>query len=82
MKFITWRLEAMENCTFRHIVTLYSYSPKKAVALVRFVPPLEFNGLDAGESKRRPEVETLPVTSDNRTEAMKKASGWLRDAVN
>jgi len=31
----------------------------------------------AGEIKRRPEVETLLVTADNRTEVMKKVLNWL-----
>jgi len=39
--------------------------------------PLEFSGLSAGEVKRRPEVETLLVTRDNRTEVMRKVIGWL-----
>jgi hypothetical protein len=38
---------------------------------------LEFNRLAAGEIKRHPEVETLPVTKDARAEVMSKAySGW------
>jgi nucleoside-triphosphatase THEP1 len=32
----------------------------------------------ADEIKRHPEVETLLVTRDNRTEVMKKALNWLR----
>jgi nucleoside-triphosphatase THEP1 len=43
---------------------------------------LEFNGLGADEIKRRPEVETLPVTRDNRTEVMKKVLNWLTEGVN
>jgi nucleoside-triphosphatase len=33
----------------------------------------------ANEIKRRPEVETLLVTRDNRTEVMKKVSDWLTE---
>jgi hypothetical protein len=40
---------------------------------------MEFNGLDAGEIKRRPEVETLLVTRDNRTEVMRKVLNWLTE---
>jgi hypothetical protein len=43
---------------------------------------LEFNGLGAGEIKRRPEVEVLPATKDNRTEVTKKVLTWLTEAVN
>jgi hypothetical protein len=43
---------------------------------------LEFNGPGAGEIKRHPEVETLLVTRDNRTEVMKKALNWLTEGVN
>jgi nucleoside-triphosphatase THEP1 len=32
--------------------------------------------------KRHPEVETLLVTGDNRTEVMKKVLTWLSEAVN
>ena len=39
--------------------------------------PLEFNRLGASEIKRRPEVETLLVTRDNRTEVLKKVLNWL-----
>jgi hypothetical protein len=40
---------------------------------------LEFNGLGAGEIKRRPEVEVLPATKDNRTEVTKKVLTWLTE---
>ena len=43
---------------------------------------LEFNGLGAGEIKRDPEVETLLVTRDNRTEVMKKGLHWLTEGAN
>ena len=43
---------------------------------------LEFDGLVAGEIKRRPEVETLLVPRDNRTEVMKKVLNWLTEGVN
>jgi hypothetical protein len=39
---------------------------------------LEFNRLDAGEIRRRPEVETLLVTRDSRTEVMNKVFRWLQ----
>jgi hypothetical protein len=44
--------------------------------------PLEFNGLGADEIKRHPEVETLLVTRDNRTEVMRKVLNWLMEGVN
>ena len=44
--------------------------------------PLEFNGLGADEIKRRPEVETLLVTRDNRTEVMRKVLNWLAEEIN
>ena len=40
---------------------------------------LEFNGPGAGEIKRHPEVETLLITTDNRTEAMTKVLNWLTE---
>jgi hypothetical protein len=43
---------------------------------------LEFDGLGAGEIKRHPEVETLPVTRANRTEAMRKVLNRLMEEVN
>jgi nucleoside-triphosphatase len=36
----------------------------------------------ADEIKRHPEVETLLVTRDNRTEVMKKVLNWLMEGVN
>ena len=36
----------------------------------------------AGEIKRHPEVEALPVTRDNRAEVMKKILNWLMEGVN
>jgi hypothetical protein len=36
----------------------------------------------AGEIKRHPEVETLLVTRDNRTEAMRKLLNWVAVGVN
>ena len=41
----------------------------------------EFDGLDAGEIKRHPEVETLLVAGGNRTEGMKNVLSWLTEAV-
>lgn len=41
--------------------------------------PLEFDGLGAGEIKRRPQVETLLVTRDNRTEVMRKVLGSVTE---
>jgi hypothetical protein len=40
---------------------------------------LEFNGSGAGEIKRHPEVEVLPVARGNRTERMKKVLNWLKE---
>lgn len=42
---------------------------------------LELNGLDAGEIKRRPEVEMLLVARGNHTEGMKKVSNWPTEGV-
>jgi nucleoside-triphosphatase THEP1 len=36
----------------------------------------------ADEIKRHPEVETLLVTRDNRTEVMRKVLNWLMEGVN
>jgi nucleoside-triphosphatase THEP1 len=36
----------------------------------------------ADEIKRHPEVETLLVTRDNRTEVMKKVLNWLMEEMN
>jgi len=36
----------------------------------------------ADEIRRRPEVETLLVTRDSRTEVMEKALNWLTEGVN
>jgi hypothetical protein len=46
--------------------------PKTAVPGVCFMALPEFNGLAAGQIKRRPEVEVLLVTGDSRTEVVKK----------
>ena len=43
---------------------------------------LEFSRLVADEIKRRPEVETLLVTRDNRTEVMKGVLNRLMEEVN
>jgi hypothetical protein len=43
---------------------------EKAVAVVSFEVSPEFKVLGADEIKRHPEVETLLVTQDNRTEVM------------
>jgi hypothetical protein len=43
---------------------------------------MEFNGLDADEIKHHPEVETLLITRDNRTEVMKKVLNWLTEGIN
>jgi hypothetical protein len=40
---------------------------------------LEFNGSGAGEIKRHPEVEVLPVARGNRTERMKKVLNRLKE---
>jgi len=40
---------------------------------------LEFNGPGAGEIKRHPDIETLPVTRNDRTEVMKKVLNWLME---
>jgi hypothetical protein len=42
----------------------------------------EFKVLGADEIKRHPEVETLLVTRDNRTEVMRKGLNWLMEGVN
>ena len=42
---------------------------------------LEFNGPGAGEIKRRPEVEVLSGTRDNRPEVMKKVLNRLAEGV-
>jgi hypothetical protein len=47
-----------------------------------FMVSLEFNGLGADEIKRHPEVETLLVTRDNRTEVMRKIQNWLTEGAN
>ena len=42
---------------------------------------LEFNGPGAGEIKRHPEIGTLLVTRDNRSNVMKKVLNWLMEGV-
>jgi nucleoside-triphosphatase len=57
---------------FKEAVTQVIDSGKKVLGTIMLNPhPL------ANEIKRRPEVETLLVTRDNRTEAMSKILNWL-----
>jgi hypothetical protein len=46
------------------------------------VVSLEFNGLGAGEIKRRPEVEPLLITRDNRAGVMRRVLNRLTEGVN
>jgi nucleoside-triphosphatase THEP1 len=50
------------------------FFPKKVLGTI-MLNPHPF----ADEVKRHPEVETLLVTRDNRTEVMKKVLGWLTE---
>ena len=62
---------------FREAVTQAINSGKKVLGTI-MVNPHPF----ADEIKRHPEVETLLVTRDNRTEVMKKVLNWLAEGVN
>jgi nucleoside-triphosphatase len=57
---------------FREAVTLAINSGKKVLGTI-MLNPHPF----ADEIKRHPEVETLLVTRDNRTEVMRKVLNWL-----
>ena len=59
---------------FREAVTLAISSGKKVLGTIILNPHLF-----ADEIKRHPEVETLLVTRDNRTEVMKKVLNWLME---
>jgi len=61
---------------FREVVTQAVNSCKKVLGTI-MLNPHPF----ADEIKRHPEVETLLVTRDNRTEAMKKVLDWLTEDV-
>jgi len=59
---------------FREAVTQAVNSGKKVLGTIMLNPhPV------ADEIKRHPEVETLLVTRDNRTDVMKKVLKWLRE---
>jgi nucleoside-triphosphatase THEP1 len=53
------------------------FFPKKVLGTI-MLNPHPF----ADEIKRRPEVEVLLVTRDNRTEVMRKVLNWLTEGVN
>jgi nucleoside-triphosphatase len=59
---------------FKEVVTQAINSGKKVLSTI-MLNPHPF----ADEIKRRPEVETLLVTRDNRTEVMKKVLNWLTE---
>ena len=52
------------------------FFPKKVLSSIMLNPPF------ADEIKRHPEVEVLLVTTDNRTEVMRKVLDWLMEEVN
>jgi nucleoside-triphosphatase len=62
---------------FQEAVTQALNSGKKVLGTI-MLNPHPF----ADEIKRRPEVETLLVTRDNRAELMKKVLNWLMEGVN
>ena len=62
---------------FREAVTQAINSGKKVLGTI-MLNPHPF----ADEIKRHPEVETLLVTRDNRTEVMRKVLNWLTEGVN
>jgi len=62
---------------FREAVTQAINSGKKVLGTI-MLNPHPF----ADEIKRHPEVETLLVTRDNRTEVMRKVLNWLMEGVN
>ena len=59
---------------FREAVTQAINSGKKVLGTIMFNPHPFADGI-----KRHPEVETLLVTRDNRTEVMRKVSNWLAE---
>ena len=62
---------------FKEIVRQVLNSGKKVLGSITLNPhPF------ADEIKRHPEVETLLVTRDNRTEVMKKVLNWLTEGIN
>jgi nucleoside-triphosphatase len=61
---------------FREAVTQALNSGKRVLGTI-MLNPHPF----VDEIKRRPEVEVLPVTKDNRTDAMKKVLNWLTEVV-
>ena len=62
---------------FKEIVRQVLNSGKKVLGSITLNPhPF------ADEIKRHPEVETLLVTRDNRTEVMKKVLNWLAEGIN
>ena len=62
---------------FREAVTQAINSGKKVLGTIMFNPhPF------ADEIKRHPEVETLLITRDNRTEVMRKVLDWLTEELN
>jgi len=62
---------------FKEAVTQAINSGKKVLGTI-MLNPHPF----ADEIKRHPEVETLLVTRDNRTEVTKKVLNWLMEEVN
>jgi len=62
---------------FKEAVTQAINSGKKVLGTI-MLNPHPF----ADEIKRHPEVETLLVTRDNRTEVMRKVLDWLMEGVN
>jgi nucleoside-triphosphatase len=62
---------------FREAVTQAINSGQKVLGTI-MLNPHPF----ADEIKRRPEVEVLLVTRDNRAEVMKKVLNWLTEGVN
>jgi nucleoside-triphosphatase len=62
---------------FREAVTQALNSGKKVLGTI-MLNPHPF----ADEIKRHPEVETLLVTRENRTEVMRKVINWLAEGIN
>jgi nucleoside-triphosphatase len=62
---------------FKEAVTQAINSGKKVLGTI-MLNPHPF----ADEIKRHPEVETLLITRDNRTEVMKKVLNWLMEGTN
>jgi nucleoside-triphosphatase len=65
------------SARFKEVVMQAINSGKKVLGTI-MLNPHPF----ADEIKRHPEVETLLVTRDNRTEVMKKVLNWLMEEVN